>query len=961
VAVRKYVKFAAPYSSKTFNKVNQLLGGVNGVVTGGEVSTSGSTVTVQPMTFVQNGLFVDVDAALTATLPSYITAPYFVAVTVSSGIENLSEVITPTFVKRPQDVSENTVLVAQWDGQEWRALPKLQLEEIYLHEQLRAREMDFEGVASGFDVTQDASSLIVAKGAAVATDGSLVKKSQEATLTKVAADADGLDRVDEVVLRKPLDSSLRIGEVQYVVGPTFSYSANNVFFTETALDTGASSTSVPKVLNSPTTNDHYFVYLSGGDLVFAKSPDALSSLSSPVVFATTGITEFDACLNPDGWIDVVYMRGTALYHMRLDATGTTLILESTVYTNLNTISSPKIISIREGSTYKLHIAFIRNYSVADDRVMYLRMSSAGGVDTAAVSWVNLSDELASPSLEKDDDDSLLFLAFENTGTERIYLRTYDVSTATATSAPTQVGNSIELQDDTYDLSAGLSLPTTGALKPVVKRTAFKETYVFWRHHKGSGNYGMACYHRSYKEELGHKAVVRDLLTSGENIDDFGVALDGLNNAYLALRISGDGIKAAVKLSDYSLVGVTEYSLSTPPGLGLDVLFNSRGALVHVGASTGPNKCFFMKSSAGAVHNLRDYSLAPSDIYLAHYRTSDEALSVAGTAIEEDDTIRRLYEFNNLYASGGVATWGKVAPSTLELVAPLVIKFLNRRATYTVPSNSPTGISIPVEHVCFVRMPSEDTTQNLSLEVQPFGEIPLDRHNRNIFPLFWNIGGNLYMRFAPWRAESGETIIVGEGVSQELMDWLGTPSLQPDALNHIYGGNILLPSDSHEAALNRLDEVLKDLVDQLPEEETQTIGAGGSTTFTASTLGWFNLNSVPDMTIFWNGQKLQQALDGNSANGDFIKTSANTVQFSYTLPQYAKITARLERQYAGGGGGGFPLDLENIQVDIQPDLNGNHSVGSISKGWKSLFLKDKVTAQVYELEVVSGTLQATAVP
>jgi hypothetical protein len=116
-----------------------------------------------------------------------------------------------------------------------------------------------------------------------------------------------------------------------------------------------------------------------------------------------------------------------------------------------------------------------------------------------------------------------------------------------------------------------------------------------------------------------------------------------------------------------------------------------------------------------------------------------------------------------------------------------------------------------------------------------------------------------------------------------------------------------------------------------------------------------------MTIFWNGQKLQQALDGNSANGDFIKTSANTVQFSYTLPQYAKITARLERQYAGGGGGGFPLDLENIQVDIQPDLNGNHSVGSISKGWKSLFLKDKVTAQVYELEVVSGTLQATAVP
>lgn len=964
MAVRKYVKYAAPYSSSTFNKVNQLLGGVNGVVSGGDVSTSGPTVTIEPMTFVQNGLFVDVDAALTATLPASLLAPYYIAVTVSSGIENLAEVITPTFVKRPQDVSANTVLVAEWDGQEWRALPKLQLEEIYLHEQLRAREMDFEGVASGFDASQTVSQITVERGTAVATDGSLVKKSESVTLNKVAVDSDGLERVDEVVLRKPTDSPYRVADVQYVVGPTFDYASANVFYTETPLDTGGSSTSVPKILNNASTNDHYFVYISSGDLVLKSAPDSLTPLSSASTVASTSITDFDAVLNPSGSIDLVYIRGTNLHHKRVSILGTTLIAESTVYSNLNTIQSPRVVTVREGASYKLHITFVRSFSVSDYRVMYARYSSTGITDTTATVWINLSDVLANPSLEKDDDDALLFLAFENTGTGRIYLRTFDASTPTATTPPTQLGNSIELQDEVYNLSSLTLLPTSGALNPIVKRTAFKETYVFWRHFKGSGNYGFACYHRSFKEALGYKAVVRDLHTSGENVEAYAVDVDGLGNAYIAARIASAGRKASIKLKDFTLFGTTAPSFTTLPTLGVGILFASRGALIHVGAASGPNQCYFRKSSAGIVHNMRDYSLPDSDIYLAHFRRGDGVLSVAGTALEEDDTIRRLYEYNNLYASGGVATWGKAAPNTLVLVAPLVLRFFNRRATYTVPSNSPAGILIPANNVCFVQIPEGDVTQNLTLQVKPFGEGILDRHNRNTFPLFWNIGGNLYMRFAPWRADgSGETIIVGEGVSQELLDWLGAPSVNPDASNHAYSSaSIILQSDSHNAAIGKLDAALAGLLAETPEEETVIVGAGGTTTFTATILAWFATNAVPDLTCYWNGMKLEQAQDGNPLNGDFIKTSTTGLQFSYTIPEYAKITARLERNYSGGGGGGGgPFDLENIAVDIQPDVNGTRSVGTVTKAWESVFIKDKSGPQVYELEVVSGVFQATAVP
>jgi hypothetical protein len=61
------------------------------------------------------------------------------------------------------------------------------------------------------------------------------------------------------------------------------------------------------------------------------------------------------------------------------------------------------------------------------------------------------------------------------------------------------------------------------------------------------------------------------------------------------------------------------------------------------------------------------------------------------------------------------------------------------------------------------------------------------------------------------------------------------------------------------------------------------------------------------------------------------------------------------------GGGTSTDLTNIVVDIQPDTSGNHSVGTVTKPWKDIFLKDKTTAQVWRLEVDSGVLQAVLVP
>lgn len=815
MAIRKHVKYRGRYASSTFNKVQQLLAGVNGVLNGGETSTSGPTVTIQPLTFIQNGLIVDSDGTLTATLPGSLQAPYFVAVTSSSSVENLAEIITPTFVKRPQDADANTVLVAEWDGQEWRPLPKLQLEEIVVAEQLKMRELDFEGVANGFDVVDGGATLDVDPGTAIATDGSLVRKTESVSLAKGSADTDGFLRIDEVVLRKPLDSSVRVADIRSLPGPAFDDGgAANADIGALSLGAGGLDETAAKLIQDPSTEDFYFLFLEGtpGPTADLQLRTDSISLTAPTAAVTlvTDLTAFDAVLNPAGSIDLIYVRSTNLYHKRVDTSGATLIAESAIYTGTDIIDNPKVVAIPQAGDYYLHIVFEREISGSQRDIGYVRLSDVAAVETAYQTLATLADILVNPSIAKDDDDTLLFLAFENSGTQRVYLRTYDASTAAALAAPTQLGASLELQNEVWNLNTLSLMASSGATEPKVVRTAFKETYVFWRHLKGVGQYGIAAYSPAFKANVGYKSVMRELATPGELVTGFAVACDELSNAYFTLSEGGNVWKAAgLRMQTAELFGSGLALTPAPTADDHQLIYSSRGFLLHSYNSTGGQQVYIRKTTAAPQQTLRDRSLAPSDVSLARHRVDDNQLSVSGTALEEDDTIRRLYEFHNVYASGGVATWGIAAANTLVLVAALELRFFNRTGVYTVPANGPGGLSIPVNSVCYVQIPDDDSTSNLTLQVREMGSGLLDRHNRNVFPLFWNLGGNLYMRFAPWRADGGgETVIIGEGMSQEALDWLGMPSVNPDASNHAYTSALYInQNDGYNAAIGKLDAAI----------------------------------------------------------------------------------------------------------------------------------------------------------
>lgn len=906
--ITKSVQQQAPYSSGTFNANNNFLVGANGVLAGGMTTTSGSTVTVQPLTWIQNGLIVNSSTALTVTLPPSITAPYFVAVTTSSAIENPSEVVTPTFVKRPEDVSAGTVLVAEWDGAEWRNLPYLSPS--LMHEAGKQGNINGQlvGIATGFGASQDSGHIYIDPGTAIAADGSPVTKTVTTTLTKIAADADGLNRIDEVVLRKPLDNPARIATIQYVIGPAFNNDGSSELFA--AKQTSSVGAWAPKILNSPTSDALYIFNLEGtSPTANLKFLTAATATTTPTAVSTiaSSIDNYDAVLTPDGFLDVVYTQGVNLFYTRITTTGTVVYAASNIYTSATSLTNPKLVTVASGAGYYIHIVVQKYVSGSQNQIGYVRLDSTNSVSTTFQVLVDLSAALANPSLAKDDDDAIFLLAFESQTTQAAFLYTFDASTATSGSAPTQVGLPITLQDNTYDLSTATLLASTGATNVIVRRAANKETFVFWRHNKGGSTYGVAVYNENYLNEFGYKAIVKDLYTTGENVNQYDVSVDGLNVAHFILRESGLAGAANLRLTDLTVSEVQQVLASG--ATDVRVKFSSLGALIF---SYGVSSASYMaKSTAGSLVAMRNLFLPPTDVYLVHYRTGDGTISVAGTALEEDPSIQRLYEFNNLFAATGTVTWSGSSTHLLTVQANLTINFFNRLSTYTIPSNSPSGITVPDGSVCYVNVPDTDAAANLTLEVTEFGEGILDRYGRTAVPLFWSIGGVLYTKFAPFRLDSGgETIIIGDPLSTAQLTWLGMPS-NPDPTSHGYASTTYITqSTDNNSAIGLLDEAITGLSGQFQYVSNVETLSSGITSYSV---------------VFGTAQ--------SNTNYSIAPQFENTVD-AHPMFQPMTITAKSVNGFTVSWN--VALDSANYKLDwvvsYQPPLNG---VVSLSAGVTSV--------------------------
>lgn len=180
-----------------------------------------------------------------------------------------------------------------------------------------------------------------------------------------------------------------------------------------------------------------------------------------------------------------------------------------------------------------------------------------------------------------------------------------------------------------------------------------------------------------------------------------------------------------------------------------------------------------------------------------------------------------------------------------------------------------------------------------------------------------------------------------------------PALHVSTDYSSFGGGLSAADTDVQKALDTLDDQVGAILANNPMSETIT--SAGQTTFTATTLTWDASNLALDIEVYVNGRKYD--VDPTGVR-NWKKTSTTSILFAFTVPNNAEVTIWKQGTAVAVAGG---TDLTNITVHPQPAVNGAKSLGQTTKAWGSVFIKDKATSQVYELEIVSGVLQATAVP
>ena len=182
--------------------------------------------------------------------------------------------------------------------------------------------------------------------------------------------------------------------------------------------------------------------------------------------------------------------------------------------------------------------------------------------------------------------------------------------------------------------------------------------------------------------------------------------------------------------------------------------------------------------------------------------------------------------------------------------------------------------------------------------------------------------------------------------KSLRNWIRAVMTRIAEIEGVPFGDWILSNNSLANLQTQITAILNDTA----KEETFIAGSGGQTIFVATTIAWINNDAIPDIQVYLQDRRMVQGIH-------FNKLSDTEIEFLFTVPEDSLVLIRDER--TGGGGGG--TDLENITVNPQPSVAAGQTVGTIVRPWSSVFLKDKITTQVYELEVVNGTFAVTLVP
>ena len=154
------------------------------------------------------------------------------------------------------------------------------------------------------------------------------------------------------------------------------------------------------------------------------------------------------------------------------------------------------------------------------------------------------------------------------------------------------------------------------------------------------------------------------------------------------------------------------------------------------------------------------------------------------------------------------------------------------------------------------------------------------------------------------------------------------------------------------AQNTIDiAALQAYCSSVPQQQKFTVGVGGQSVFNLTTFTISASNAVFDVDYLIDGRWQTQSVTGDFLDGGAVKKNSTTqVQTAETVPEGKEFIV-IKRTMSGG----YPLvDLTGITVDL--GFITPKTVGTLARPASSLILQDKVTSDIWEVEVSNGTLQ-----
>jgi len=244
-----------------------------------------------------------------------------------------------------------------------------------------------------------------------------------------------------------------------------------------------------------------------------------------------------------------------------------------------------------------------------------------------------------------------------------------------------------------------------------------------------------------------------------------------------------------------------------------------------------------------------------------------------------------------YTGGGLVTWDLDA-STLTWDDTFNILIPARNYSFQIAANS---ISINNNQVAYFIKDQIGGAKTLT--VADIGSISSDV---DIEPILIRTQDNIYFKNGglELKGQSGDTTSGRiDDITQDLMTFMGAVN-ESDSDPNYSSANVVTQGNSLTSAIGELDAQVFAILTDTAEEEDFVVGVGGQTNFIASTMSWNISSNITDILVFVNGKKQKQDTSGGLSE-DFRKVSTIELEFSYTIPENARVTIHSVR--TGGGG------------------------------------------------------------